>query len=134
MNHVQKLLIILTLTAGFYSNTIFGISNKLANEQQMLNAFSKNGRGVIFFYSPNCDHCKKIRPLYEQLVKKYNYIYFGEIDVTINSELFQRYISLYAPLNLPATPYFVLFRGGHPVQGSLPGIPGEDLESFVARA
>ncbi len=152
MNHVKKLLIFLTLITGFSiiearrSNTrnsssttrSGGSVHEFANHDAMLQAISAHSSqpAIVFFHRTSCPHCQAIWPHYRALAASYgNRIYFGAINVEHphNAHLFGHYLQ-HAPIQLPATPYFVLFRGGHPVQGSLPGIPREDLESFVANA
>ncbi len=115
-----------------------GSVQDFSNHDAMLQAIAANSSrpAIVFFHRTSCPHCQAIWPHYRSLAAKYgNRVFFGAINIEHphNSHLFGQYLQ-HAPIQLPATPYFVLFRGGHPVQGSLPGIPREDLESFVAQA
>lgn len=91
---------------------------------------------IVFFHRTSCPHCQHIWPHYKDLAGKHaGGLYFGAINVehAHNKHLFGHYLQ-YAPVQIPATPYFVIFRNGSPVRGSLPGIPHEDLAAFVASA
>lgn len=41
----------------------------------------------IFFYSPNCPHCKEVLPIYEKLADTMDDVVFGKINVLNQREI-----------------------------------------------
>lgn len=41
----------------------------------------------IFFYSPQCPHCRKVLPIYENLADKIDDVIFGKVNVLDQREL-----------------------------------------------
>lgn len=64
----------------------------------------------VMFYSPSCSHCMRIQPYIEELAKDYSpEIFFAKINLLRYNYLGERY-------GVMATPTFIFFCGGKPIQ------------------
>ena len=71
----------------------------------------RNSKPVfIMFYSPSCGHCTRIQPHVEELAKDYGAeVFFGKINLIRYGYIGERF-------GVMATPTFIFFCGGKPVQ------------------
>ena len=76
---------------------------------------------VVYYF--RCPPCKAIKPLYEELSKKYSDVAFGKIDVDENSEAA-------AEFNISAVPTFVFFDGEEQIE-RFSGADPNQLESLI---
>jgi len=97
-----------------FSKTFSAKKNKLIylHEQKMrtiedskLNTFIKNGNVILIFYEDWCGPCKRMTPVFEQLVEEINNVLFIKIKRSLYKELFNR-------LRLTTVPAMVFFKKG----------------------
>ena len=95
---------------GYYSQKEFPIekySKKIVGENFKENILDNKLSQVIFYYSKNCQSCKRFLPIYENIFKEYlsdleNKPFFNRIDNDTNHNEFKPYYS--------STPKIVLYR------------------------
>lgn len=88
--------------------TIINIDTLIHATGSIAQAFAtlyNNDATIIYFYTPWCSACKKIKPYLETLAKKYPKIYF----VSINAELYESFIEEY---NITTTPTLLFMKNG----------------------
>lgn len=74
-------------------------------DSEQESAFIRNNvRGVIFYGSAACPHCRSIAPLYEDLANKHNQIAFAHVET-----------SLVDVEGLDGVPTFVAYKEGKAV-------------------
>eukprot|EP00429_Kryptoperidinium_foliaceum_P061945 CAMPEP_0176078424 /NCGR_PEP_ID=MMETSP0120_2-20121206/39218_1 /TAXON_ID=160619 /ORGANISM="Kryptoperidinium foliaceum, Strain CCMP 1326" /LENGTH=98 /DNA_ID=CAMNT_0017412169 /DNA_START=236 /DNA_END=532 /DNA_ORIENTATION=+ len=82
-----------------------------------------NHKSVLYFTATWCPPCKAIKPVYEELAKKYTEVAFGKVDVDDNSDAAVEF-------EISAVPTFVFFDGEVPVE-RFSGADPNMLESLV---
>ncbi len=65
----------------------------------------KKGKGVIYFYSPNCKPCQMVEPVYKKLSKELKKVSFIKVNVLENPEAARS-------VGILATPALVITREG----------------------
>jgi thioredoxin 1 len=65
----------------------------------------KKGKGVIYFYAPNCRPCQLVEPVVRKLSKELKGVHFVKVDVSQKPELARE-------LGVLATPSMVLVKKG----------------------
>ena len=81
--------------------------------------FVLNKQHVMYFTAVWCPPCKAIKPVYEEMSKKYEGVSFGKIDVDENSDAAQEF-------QISAVPTFI-FSNGERFSGADPN----QLESLI---
>src|SRR4051812_38824258 len=51
----------------------------------------ESGNWLIKFHAPWCNHCKKLRPIFEQLSHMKHSVKVGAVDVTVNKKVKERF-------------------------------------------
>lgn len=74
---------------------------------------------VVLFYASWCNKCAMMRPVVEDMEKKYHQIKFCKVDIETSSALAQRY-------KTDIVPTFVFFLNGQ-IQASFSGIIDEEV-------
>lgn len=70
----------------------------------------------VLFYSPHCEHCKEVEPLFVRLAeyfKKDTKVLIAKVDVDANMQIAQKY-------DIKGTPYMLLFPKGDYVKEGIP--------------
>ncbi|RKQ61702.1 thioredoxin 1 [Thermovibrio guaymasensis] len=65
----------------------------------------KKGKGLIYFYSPNCRPCQMVEPIYKKLSKELKGVHFVKINVLEKPEAVRK-------IGILATPSMVLVKDG----------------------
>jgi len=65
----------------------------------------KKGKGVIYFYSPNCKPCQIVEPIYKKLSKELKKVNFVKVNVLENPEAARK-------IGILATPAIVITQNG----------------------
>jgi thiol-disulfide isomerase/thioredoxin len=87
------------------------------------------GFSLILFYSPQCEHCQTLIPIFKKLPGSINGCQFGMINVSTNKTCVRMSKSTIAPINY--VPYIVLYVNGKPFM-SYKGPPdANEIRRFV---
>lgn len=78
-------------------------------------------RGIIFFGSIRCPHCRTMTPVYENLADKYKSVGFGHVET-----------SKVEVDNLDGVPVFVGYKNGNPIETVIGARP-EALITMIER-
>lgn len=78
---------------------------------------------MVYFISTWCPPCRQIKPIYEELSKKYENVKFAKIDVDDNPDASLEY-------SISAVPTFIFFDGESQVN-HFAGADPSKLESMV---
>lgn len=70
------------------------------------------GFSLVLFYTPNCPHCKTIRPIFHSLPGKIGGCHIGIIDVLANKKCVFMSRQTVAPISV--VPYVILYINGRP--------------------
>lgn len=95
---------------------------QITNSEESDNFIANNLRGVIFFGSVRCPHCRTMAPIYEQLANKYtstNVVAFAHVE-TSEVEVD----------NLDGVPVFVAYKDHKPIDTVLGARP-EALTTMI---
>ena len=65
----------------------------------------KKGKGLIYFYSPNCRPCQMVEPVYKKLSKELKGVHFVKINVLEKPEAVRK-------IGILATPSMVVVKDG----------------------
>jgi len=65
----------------------------------------KKGKGVIYFYAPNCRPCKMVEPVIKKLSKEFKKIHFVRVNVAENPEMARKF-------GILATPAVIVTKDG----------------------
>ena len=65
----------------------------------------KKGKGLIYFYSPNCRPCQMVEPVYKKLSKELKGVHFVKINVLEKPEAVRK-------IGILATPSMVVVEDG----------------------
>ena len=77
---------------------------QITNSKESDNFIANNLRGVIFFGSVRCPHCRTMAPIYEELANKYTSTAFAHVE-TSEVEVD----------NLDGVPVFVAYKDRKPI-------------------
>lgn len=92
---------------------------QITNSEESDDFISNNHRGVIFFGSVRCPHCRTMSPIYEELANKYRSVAFAHVE-TSEVEVD----------NLDGVPVFVAYKDGKPIDTVLGSRP-EALTTMI---
>ncbi len=81
----------------------------LGDETSVEKFLTVNHKAVLYFTATWCPPCKAIKPIYEELAKKYPQVAFGKVDVDDNSDAATEF-------EISAVPTFVFFDGEDAVE------------------
>ncbi|SMP08682.1 thioredoxin 1 [Desulfurobacterium pacificum] len=65
----------------------------------------KKGKGVIYFYAPNCRPCKMVEPVIKKLSKEFKKVHFVRVNVAENPEMARKF-------GILATPAVIVTKDG----------------------
>jgi thiol-disulfide isomerase/thioredoxin len=87
------------------------------------------GFSLVFFYSPDCIHCKKVTPIYKELFKSLTGIYYSICNV----KLCQPLIRASHTTNTPITyvPLIILYVDGIPIQRYDGNYTLREMQNFI---
>jgi len=66
----------------------------------------RKGKGVVYFYSPNCQPCKFVDPVIKKLSKEFRKVHFVKVNVLENPETARKF-------GILATPSIIITKDGH---------------------
>lgn len=70
------------------------------------------GLSLVFFYSPSCDHCRNLMPIFKMLPNKIGGCQFAMINISQNRQVVE--ISRQTVVPISYVPYIVLYVNGKP--------------------
>ncbi len=65
----------------------------------------RKGKGVIYFYAPNCRPCKMVEPVIKKLSKELKKVHFVRVNVAENPEVARKF-------GILATPAVIITKDG----------------------
>lgn len=81
---------------------------EIRSNQDQNNFIHNNRKGILFFGSKFCGHCRNITPVFHKMVNEYPDVRFGHVEVTeVTVE------------GIEGVPVFVSYRNGVPVDMSV---------------
>jgi len=73
--------------------------------ESLLNPRLKRGKGLIYFYAPNCRPCQMVEPVYRKLSKELKGVHFVKVNVAENPQVARE-------IGILATPSMVVVESG----------------------
>jgi thioredoxin-like negative regulator of GroEL len=95
----------------------------------LLNSTIRHGFFVILFYSTQCQYCKAITPIFQQLPSVIHGVQFGMINVSTNTETVHMSRKTIAPIEY--VPYIVLYVNGEPAYKYNGPVTVGDIQQFI---
>jgi len=65
----------------------------------------RKGKGVVYFYAPNCRPCKMVEPVIKKLSKEFKKVHFVKVNVADNPEVARKF-------GILATPAIIITKDG----------------------
>jgi thiol-disulfide isomerase/thioredoxin len=87
------------------------------------------GLALMLFYSPGCEHCNKLFPVFKHLPGTINGCQFGIINVSTNRKIVEMSQNTVAPIKY--VPYIVLYVNGRPFMMYKGEHTAESISRFV---
>lgn len=84
---------------------------------------------LVDFWAPWCGPCQVMKPIIEELAKKYEGkgIKIGKVNVDENNEISNQY-------GIMSIPTFIVFKDGQPADKAVGGMGREQLEALIKKA
>jgi thioredoxin-like negative regulator of GroEL len=95
----------------------------------LLNSTIRHGFFLILFYSTQCQYCKAITPIFQQLPSAIHGVQFGMINVSANTETVHMSRKTIAPIEY--VPYIVLYVNGEPAYKYNGPVTIKDIQQFI---
>jgi thiol-disulfide isomerase/thioredoxin len=95
----------------------------------LLNSTIRHGFLLILFYSTQCQYCKAIIPVFQQLPSVIHGVQFGMINVSTNTETVHMSRKTIAPIEY--VPYIVLYVNGEPAYKYNGPVTVGDIQQFI---